>query len=383
MKKESMLKQIAFSNNRHRSKGRIWLMWLALWLIGVSTSCATPAKNVVATGDFPSEPLWTFNAKERVISLASTTNKVFVSTSRKLYSLDAADGHLLWQTDLANQQYYPPIVCQDVLVSPAGDASLAVLSANNGQILWEDTEVRDSQQNIISIVCTGDTVIAARDGVITAYFLNTGKVSWVRFVGSRWGTDIAIIRDKVFAATDNGVFAFNVHSGEQYFQSSEGMTSPFLLFENDLYVIVFQDPGYELIRINPDNGNIMGGISLPQAIHPSTMAYADHILYFSTGSGVIAVSLVDGKVVWENEGFGGLSGLIEQMPVILANKLYVRDATKLHVLDAQNGLYLGSLTLGGSLSWDFFSIPFPTPVVVNQQMLVVSIGENLVYAYRP
>ena len=382
-----MLKQIAFSNNRHRSKGRIWLMWLALWLIGVSTSCATPAKNVVATGDFPSEPLWTFNAKERVMSLASTTGRVFVSTSRKLYSLDAADGHLLWQTDLANQQYYPPIVCGDVLVSPAGDASLTALSANTGQILWEDTETHDSQANIVSVNCKGNIVITSRFyGVITAYLLDTGQVLWTQNLSLRSGADVAIIGDTAYtAASGSGVFAFNVHSGEQRFQSGlEGMALDFLFLEDGLYVTVFKNSGHELlVRLNPDNGNVMGNIPLPQENYPSEMAYVNHILYFSTGSGVMAVSLENGKIVWENEGFGGLSGLIQQKPVILANKLYVRDATKLHVLDAQNGLYLGSLTLGGSLSWDFFSILYPTPVVVNQQILVVSISENLVYAYRP
>lgn len=362
----------------------LWHGWLAFGLVGASAACTAPVKDIAATGNFPSQPVWSLKAGERILSLSSSSDKVFVDTTRKIYALDAKDGRVLWQADLANQQSHPPTVCGDVLVTPTQETSLAALSLNTGMVLWMDTESRHSLAKITSITCTRNIAVVARwSGEVVNYQLHTGNVLWSFLADDRWNVDVDIVGNVVLIATYSGIRALDLDTGTQSFHlDSVEMAGPLLMLGNDLYVISFRNPGYELVRFN-NNGNEKHKIELPPNIHSDTMLYADGMLYFTTDGGVIAVTLENGNILWKNEGFGGLSGLTQQKPVVLGNKLYVRDATRLHVLDAYTGLYLGSLALNGSLAWDLFTIPYPAPIVVDQKLLVVTFGEDTVQAYQP
>jgi outer membrane protein assembly factor BamB len=116
-------------------------------------------------------------------------------------------------------------------------------------------------------------------------------------------------------------------------------------------------------------------LGVPEIFH---LSFDDEVLY-GAGDSLVAINAENGDILWQSELVGSLGP-----PVILDDRVYVKgEGPALYAFDIENGSLEGRLTVE-------YSLPNRQPrdseeigPVVVDDLLIVPLGSNHVYAYRP
>jgi outer membrane protein assembly factor BamB len=116
--------------------------------------------------------VWTFEDKERQQPLrgapaVSAGKVVFGGRSKKVYCLDAQDGHLLWEFSTRQRVDASPVIVKDRVFAAAGDGRIYGLDLNTGKESWQFEAGGGFTGS--PAVASQRLVIASEDGVVYCF----------------------------------------------------------------------------------------------------------------------------------------------------------------------------------------------------------------------
>lgn len=271
------------------------------------------------------EKVWAVNLKTSITSGVSTNTDVLVVSDHKavVYALNLNDGQQRWKTTLSGSVISPALVTKDRVVLVGNDGMISGLDSRSGKTVWRfkinvpTFSLRGAAKPIK--LSNNFAVVAAADGRIHAFRIDSGLPMWVRRVGASTGkSDFTRLND----ADADPVF-----------------------YKLNLYTASFQS---HIVGINMNNRKELFQI---QESSTKTMAVNESSLFFSRTDGVVkAVNRMTGETLWEQNALlnRGLSN-----PVLVNDAfIVVGDAEGyLHTLDAKTGNLLGRVHTRGAVAY--------------------------------
>jgi outer membrane protein assembly factor BamB len=345
--------------------------------------------NPVATGEFPTEPVWVFDAAAAVVaSPVVRDDMVLIKTRESLYALDGTTGEELWEADSKGEEglAISPLVSGEYVVVPEEYSGLAAFSSHTGELLWRvlppwGEKTRAMPSTIESTALSGGLAYVARfDWPLIAYDLTNGQSIWQAPALS--GRDFPFIQadtEQIYLAAGDELRTYSSKTGE-LLSAAEfgGYLGPILLEDRMLYVADEQENTISALDMGRDNGNTLWAAQLPgdlDTFELRCLAVQDDVLYVAADR-LFALSRGDGRLLWSTEETGRL-----ECPVFLNDRVYVRNTGRtLYVFNPETGGETGRLSIKENTVMKHG--PFRSPAVV-RDLLLVPFGDGRIFAYRP
>ncbi len=218
-----------------------------------------------------------------------------------------ADGELLWEVETDLPITSGPVIDQDLLFVGTGKADVLALKVETGEAVWKR---RVSSAVLALPVVAGDTLlIRTIDGKDLALNRNDGKQIWVLehldpALSIRGDGAPVVADDSVIIGYANGkLVAVNLSDGAYLWEKS----------------VAIPKGRSEIERLTDING--------------TPVVRNDIIFVSSFNSGLSALTLIDGEVLWRNESISAVQGLSSDY-----SYLYLSDVSSdVWQLDQRNG----------------------------------------------
>lgn len=218
-------------------------------------------KNLSQTGFFSSDKAQLSGG------ITLSKNSILVGSEKgQLYDLDQQSGDLNWSQTLPGELLAKPTVSQDKIAIQTTNSFLQLRSLKNGELIWQtafDSQALTLRGNASPIIAYDRVITGSANGRLMAYSVQTGDLIWQQRISQPTGTnEIARLSDVivspqaqgnfVYAVAYNGDFgAFSVIDGSEFWRIKLSSTTPFLIDQNQIYVIDDQD---QIIAISKENG---------------------------------------------------------------------------------------------------------------------------------
>jgi outer membrane protein assembly factor BamB len=223
-------------------------------------------------------------------SPAVVDGAVFVSSFEgNVQAFDVATGTQLWEASTASTLFASPAVADGRVVIGGLDGNLWALNAADGTNLWKSSTEPDKTSQASTVAAIASTValaggkayVLATDGVLRAWETSNGTLLWRAQTGPSDGLSPSVVNEVVYAAAQDGVFAFATTGEKQ----------------------------------REDRGIVTGGSGV------TVVATADGTeLYITDSSGnLVAYDVATGTVRWET---AGLALVPQTSPVVLGGVVY-------------------------------------------------------------
>ncbi len=159
------------------------------------------------------------------VQLIAANGLIYVSTSRGLYALHAADGSVAWQYDTDMPLGNSPTVIGNTLYVAGYDRKLHALNAITGAHLWEFSGAK-AGYDTNPLVVDGRVFIGNRDGFMYAVGAHgaarQGELLWKYQTGGPVHLSAAYSHGVVyFASNDNYAYALRATDGELVWKSQK------------------------------------------------------------------------------------------------------------------------------------------------------------------
>ena len=158
------------------------------------------------------------------VQLVAARDKIYVSSARGVYALNAENGDLEWRFDTELPVGHSPTVSKDMIFIGGFDRRVYALNADSGSIIWSFMGAKAGYSTNPLVV--DDTVlIGNRDGYFYALDRATGSLLWQFPTSSEQPLapimySAAYKEGKVFfAANDNYAYALNILDGKLIWRS--------------------------------------------------------------------------------------------------------------------------------------------------------------------
>lgn len=188
------------------------------------------------------------------------------SESAEVYSLNAKDGAINWQTTVAGEVLARPVVSDNFVLVHTSNGFLQALDQADGSIKWTvnlDVPPLSLRGLSTPAVAHGAAIVGGDNGRITAVFIERGQLIWQERISQPTGvTEIdrlsdvdmtPVISDNVvYAIGYNGeLTALDLRSGQILWQRAFGSVNDFIIDNNQLF---FVDQTDRVIAINLASG---------------------------------------------------------------------------------------------------------------------------------
>lgn len=196
------------------------------------------------------------------VQLIASDGKIFVSTSRGLYALNAADGSTAWRFDTELPLGNSPTVVNGVVYVGGYDRKLHAIQASTGQLLWSFSGA-GAGYSTNPLVVDGRVIAGNRDGYLYAIGAhgtpNQGQLLW-RFQSGGMIDFSAAYKNGVvyFAANDNHAYAVRASDGSQVWKSDRLPGDGFQSY----WPVVYQDKVIFTLATGYRNGTNPGTASV-------------------------------------------------------------------------------------------------------------------------
>ncbi|MBY0553433.1 PQQ-binding-like beta-propeller repeat protein [bacterium] len=267
---------------------------------------------------------------------AAIKDRLFVgSNNGTMYSIDLANGQIVWQFDTKSELVGEPLLNEGILYFVSGSQSLYALDASNGKQLW----IHNRQDTASNMTIRGGSKPSISNGLVYAGFSDGTLVA----INAKTGTEqweITLNRNTKFRDID---------------------ASP--VIDGDfIYINSYDDKIY---CVSKDKGEIVwtqnfGGASTP-------LIFQDKIFVVSSKGEIVALSKKEGTEIWKHSTSQGVytePGLINN--IIVAGE----SQGKLQFFEPTTGKKLGSFEPGRGV--------FSKPSIYGDELYFVS-GEGNVY----
>lgn len=360
----------------------IWLLcMLVLWAPLISFPFLTEPESV---GLFPHEPMWIFQAAERIIAAPVVVQDkwIIVRTAKGIYWLDA-EGMPLQRVEVSGSTCLncfnsPPVLCGEWLLVPEGRHALSAFFSM-GALAWRVIPSPGpyggyipSNAPVESIACGEGIAYAARyNWDLTAYELLTGNVLWESSVPDRSTLSLATDGRIVYLGANIYIKAYDGFSGDLIWSEKMGtFVRSIQLVGKTLYVGLFKAP---FLAIDVDTRSIRWQADFPAGEYPFLID--GNIIYITNQEHLAAISREDGQVLWQRK----LPNADLGTSVVAKGVLYIRDTGGyLYALEVSTGRELGGLKVQSDGPFIYLSDRGPAVV---RNLLLVPFGDNRLLAY--
>ena len=111
------------------------------------------------------------------VQLIASRDKIYASTARGLYALNAATGAEVWRLDTALPLGHSPTVDGDMIFVGGFDKTVYGLNADTGAIIWQ-FKGANGGFSVNPLVVGGQILMGSRDGYFYSIDKNTGALNW-------------------------------------------------------------------------------------------------------------------------------------------------------------------------------------------------------------
>jgi outer membrane protein assembly factor BamB len=271
-------------------------------------------------------PIWQYmrkNPPECMCSQASilSGNLLFAqSDGHSLYAFapnGAAPSRRLWQFPGDGAELTSPVVADGTVVFGSGDHNVYALDAKTGAVKW--TATTGYIFTAAPLVQNNVVVIGDQGGNISGFDLATGKSLWSASAGAIDVAAAAKADTAYLVSADHSVYAFNVKSGQQLWQTAMDDFSEFSPIVGANLVIVANRAG-ELLGLDAQTGKRawMTQLAGTPFSQPVFWPAKDAIVLKINDHQIGAFDAATGKSLWQYR-----TPLIVTAPVINDNSVAV------------------------------------------------------------
>ena len=238
----------------------------------------------------------------------------------KLYCLDAANGHKLWEFQASSHIESSPIVANGKVYVGAGDDGLYCLDAVTGKQLWN---FRDGLHIDASPVAVGNSIYASsgisrryRTTQIFCLNADTGQVRWRQDTDlPAWGSPL-IVGERIYFGLGNGRLLISVAPPEK--------------------------PAGALLCVAANTGETLYRYSVSDGVLARAAADAERVYFTSRDGFCYALNHATGALAWRFE----MNGPAVTTPALAGTHLYVVPTQgPVFCLDASTGIPKSSFDL--------------------------------------
>ncbi|WP_244267077.1 outer membrane protein assembly factor BamB, partial [Sodalis-like endosymbiont of Proechinophthirus fluctus] len=252
----------------------------------------------------------------------------------KVYSLDAQDGSLAWETTVAGEALSTPVVSDGVVLVHTSNGMLQALNETDGAVKWTVTfDVPPLTLRGASSPTTafGAAIVGSDNGHVNVIMINQGQLIWQQRIPQHIGaTEIARIKDVqttpvvvngvVYALAYNGnLVALDLRSGQVIWSREIGSVTNLLVDGGRIYLV---DQNDRVIAVDTQ-----GGVTLWCQSDLQHRNLTSPVLY----NGYIVTGDSEGYLHWINTDDGRFvaqqkvdsAGLLA-IPIVAGDKLVVQ-----------------------------------------------------------
>ncbi|MBN1667624.1 MAG: PQQ-binding-like beta-propeller repeat protein [Anaerolineales bacterium] len=317
---------------------------------------------------------------------------VYVAFNNHVYAINLDNGSLRWrfpaEPETTTTFYAAPALDQgNQLIAGSYDSSLYSLDPANGQLLWQ-YEAAEGRYIASPIVSDGLIFAPSGDNELHALDLD-GFPQWAQpfeTAGPNWSQPVTDQEcDCVFLASmDQRVYAIDPQSGRQIWVSEELggaiVSAPAISPDRLLFVGTFYN---EMIALNADTGTIEWRFSTQEWVWDDPVVY-DSAVYFGDLSGTFyALDTQTGKSLWQVQPG---SGAIVGKPLVTAEGIYFTTDEGALIFVTHAGVIQWNQTFEGQL--DTGPVAAGDLIILaanNADTLIYAVNQNgiLVWSFTP
>ena len=192
---------------------------------------------------------------------------VYVGSEKaKVYSLDAGDGSITWQTAMAGEVLSRPVVSDGLVLVHTSNGQLQALNEADGAIKWTvnlDMPALSLRGESAPAVAYGAAIVGGDNGRVSAVLMQQGQLIWQQRISQATGnteidrlsdvdTTPVIANGVVYALAYNGnLTALDLRSGQILWKRELGSVNDFIVDGNRIYMV---DQNDRLLALTTDGG---------------------------------------------------------------------------------------------------------------------------------
>ncbi len=170
---------------------------------------------------------------------------VIATDTGRLVMLNAAQGELIWQRDLAAPVYASLAYRQGIIVVPTTRGRLVAIGAQRGETLWEFTLGRNNARFSGVAVGDGQVFVGATDQKVRSIDLMTGALKWEVELDGVVSAPPQIVGSHVFVGTlGSQIVALDRESGRTVWSADLKGRVKSAMAASDNALIVLSEPRY-------------------------------------------------------------------------------------------------------------------------------------------
>jgi len=362
---------------------------ILLCLIMLTAACSIQIPEVsqrvlITDSTLPVEVKWEYLSRAKTVASvrgipAHNDGKLYFSSGSYLYALDSLTDDKLWTHDAGDSiTHFQTSDDWIILLSRAfARHVLVVLSAGTGEVIWQ-------REGLIRSFClSNNRLFAAFEGHIRAYDIATGEQFWdnQEAATSHWETHLVCEKGLLYVEAET-LRVLNADTGD-FLKEFDLQTAPgrTIIHEGILYTA--NDWNEELLAINGLTGEIEWSERIPLARYRHTPDLIDGILYVTTEEGhLLAIDSNNGSILWEYSD-SPAARVISNM-IVLDEVVYAVFADDtLRGIDVLTGHEIGRLETEGiqrpSIG-DYFGF---AKVAIAGDLLIVTFDGVTLFAMQP
>ncbi|PWC22738.1 outer membrane protein assembly factor BamB [Brenneria roseae subsp. roseae] len=260
---------------------------------------------------------------------------VYIGSERaQVFALNADDGAVVWQADVAGEAISRPVVSDDVVLIHTSNGMLQALNEADGAMKWTvnlDMPTLSLRGESAPTTAFGAAIVGGDNGRVNAVLINQGQLIWQQRISQPSGateidrlndvdTTPVVVGEVVYALGYNGnLTALDLRSGQILWRRELGSVHDFIVDGDRIYLV---DQDDRIVALNTN-----GGVNLwrqSDLLHRNLTA---PVLF----NGYLVVGDSEGYLHWLNTADGRFvvqqkvdsSGFLSK-PVIASDKLLIQ-----------------------------------------------------------
>ncbi|MEA1893939.1 MAG: PQQ-binding-like beta-propeller repeat protein [Euryarchaeota archaeon] len=276
--------------------------------------------------------------------LAYKNDVLYVARSRStsLYALDAMTGKEIWRkeySELDARSRYDLVIFKDALciITKERSRNLHILAVDtNGNVKWHHEYPGSPDVFKRPTVSSNLMVISLSKNKLIAIDIITGETIWqikdIEFNGNIHSYKDLFFIENLRENDSIHIMAVSKDTGKTVWKRMIGHSKGDILAIKDNRLVVIEE---DIKVLNSENGDILAEYSStlnPRSVHRyetifKHIAIPNRIIYATTYSGIYAIDLNTGELLWNEDGKGGIS------PYFYEDKLYLIRKGKLYAYE--------------------------------------------------
>jgi len=228
-------------------------------------------------------------------------NLYFVSSNRKIYSIDAATGDFRWEHETEGKIWVAPAIDNGVLYAGNYAGEVLALDADTGKTLWS-IKVPSAVSSSLTVF-KNSLYFGTFDRNLYSIDKNSGREIW-KFTGGNWFWAKPIVDNgRIYAAClDHKVYSLDASTGKELwqFETAGPVIAPIAL--TDSYVLAVCDKGI-LYKIKAENGTLEKEMPIGFTVMSPPYTDGDMVYIYARDHNVYAVDTATGTIKWKFSSF--------------------------------------------------------------------------------